>query len=61
MVNLKGNYLNRKQAAAYLLMDVKTFDKLVATGRLPFIDRHRPIRKIRRFDIEDLNKLKDNV
>lgn len=42
-------------------MDVKTFDKLVASGELPYIDRHRPIRRIFRFDIEDLQKLKDNV
>lgn len=42
-------------------MDVKTFDKLVASGELPYIDRKRPLRRIFRFDIEDLQKLKDNV
>lgn len=61
MTKPRACYLNRKQAAKYLLMDVKTFDKLVASGELPYIDKHRPIRRIFRFDIEDLQKLKDNV
>lgn len=61
MATLPKGFLNRIESAKYLLVDVWTIDKLVAEGRLPCLDRHRPKRRILRFDLEDLNKLKDNI